>query len=154
MFAKKKKEDQANCKKCDKVVDVVGDVGLRALGFTETWLTGDISDQRINCLWCDICLFSLYHAARPHRKRGEFSTLIHNSLKSQKYSRFQIKSFENYQLAFISRNVSVQATLFTGCIAPRKRSESWRFLQRISWIWRLSCHQEWTSVDPWRFQCS
>ena len=38
---------QLVCNRCDKIVDVIGEVGFDALVVMETWLTGIISDQKI-----------------------------------------------------------------------------------------------------------
>ena len=94
---------------------VVNDMDLDALVITETWLTGNVSDQK---LVGDVTPagYSFHHAARIHQKDGGVGILLRDSLKCETHLRFQAKAFENYKLTFIS---------------GEKWPESSRFLQGI-----------------------
>jgi len=83
---------------------------LDALVITETWLTGNISNQKIVG---DVTLagYSFHHAARIHKKGGGVFILLHYSLKCETHLRFQAKSFENYQLTFVSGGISVHVAI-------------------------------------------
>ena len=74
---------------------------LDVLVITETWLTGNISDQKIVG---DVTPagYSFHLAARIHKKDVGVGILLRDSLKCETHLRFQAKSFENYQLTFIS----------------------------------------------------
>ncbi|KAK2138836.1 hypothetical protein LSH36_2340g00003, partial [Paralvinella palmiformis] len=97
---------QSICNKSDEISDVVKDMDLDALVITETWLTGNVSDQKIVG---DVTPagYSFHHAARIHKKGGGVGILLRDSLKCETHLRFQAKSFENYQLTFISGGISV-----------------------------------------------
>ncbi|KAK2151927.1 hypothetical protein LSH36_345g00012 [Paralvinella palmiformis] len=75
-------------------------IGSDALVITETWLTGNVSDQKIVG---DVTPagYSFHHAARIHKKGGGVGILLRDSLKS----------FENYQLTFISGGISVRVAI-------------------------------------------
>ena len=74
---------------------------LDTLVITETWLTGNVSDQTIVG---DVTPagYSFHHAARIHKTGDRVGILLRDSLKCETHLRFQAKSFENYQLTFIS----------------------------------------------------
>ena len=101
---------------------------LDSLVITESWLIGNVSDQKkpthLAYLMYKSGLkhqsssssssdekivgdetppgYSFHHAARIHKKGGEVGILLRDSLKCETHLRFQAKSFENYQLTFIS----------------------------------------------------
>ena len=58
------------CNKSDQISDVVKDMDLDVLVITETWMTGNVSDQKIVG---DVTPagYSFHHAARIHKKCGE-----------------------------------------------------------------------------------
>ena len=101
---------QSICNKSDEISDVVKDMDLDALVITETWLTGNVSDQKIVG---DVTPagYSFHHAARIHKKGGGVGILLRDSLKCETHLRFQAKSFENYQLTFISGGISVRVAI-------------------------------------------
>ena len=74
---------------------------LDVLVITETWLTGNVSEQKIVG---DVTPagYSFHHAARIRIKGGGVGILLRDSLKCETHLRFHAKSFENYQLTFIS----------------------------------------------------
>ena len=73
-------------------------------------LTGNVSDQKIVG---DVTPagYSFHHAARIHKKGGGVGILLRDSLKCETHLRFQAKSFENYQLTFISGGISVRVAI-------------------------------------------
>ena len=73
-----------------------------ALVITESWLAGNVSDQKIVG---DVTPneYPFYLATRIHKKGGWVGILFRESLKCETHLRFQAKSFENYQLTFVSR---------------------------------------------------
>ena len=81
--------------KSDEISYVVKDMDIDALVITETWLTSNVSNQKI-------AGYSLHHAAQIHKKGGGVGILLRDSLKCETHLRFQAKSFENYQPTFIS----------------------------------------------------
>ena len=66
---------QSICNKSDEISDVVKDKDLDALVITETWLTGNVSDQKIVG---DVTPagYSFHHAARIHTKKVGESTFF------------------------------------------------------------------------------
>ena len=60
---------QSICNKTDDISDVVKDMDLDVLVITETWLTGNVSDQKIVG---DVTPtgYSFHHIARIHMKDG------------------------------------------------------------------------------------
>jgi len=58
-----------NLKKSDEISDVVKDMDFDALVITETWLTGNVSNQKIVG---DVTPagYSFHHAALIHKKGG------------------------------------------------------------------------------------
>ena len=78
---------QSICNKYDEVSDVVKDMDLDAIVITETWLTGNVSEQKIVG---DVTPagYSFNHAAGIHKKG--------DSLKCETHLRFQAKCFKNY----------------------------------------------------------
>ena len=73
----------------------------------ETWLTGDISDKNIVG---DVTPagYSYHHVACTHRKGWRNWP---TSLKFEKHSRYQARSFENYQLTFMFRDVNLRVAI-------------------------------------------
>ena len=104
-----------NCRsifnKSDETSDVVKNKDLDALAIAKTWLTGNVSDQRIVG---DVTPagYSFHHAVRIHKKGGGVCIIIRDSLKCETHLRFQAKSFENCQLTFVSGGMSVRVTIF------------------------------------------
>ena len=78
---------------------------FKLLFITETWLTGNFSDQK-KLLVCDS---SWIFIPRIHKKGGEVGILLRDSLKCETH--FQAKSFENYQLTFVSGGISVRVAI-------------------------------------------
>jgi len=94
-------------------------VDLDALVITETWLTGNVSDQTIVG---DVTPagYSFHHAAWIHKKGGEVSILLRDSLECETHLCFQAV-FENYQLTFVSGGISVHvATIYR--LHPTKKN--------------------------------
>jgi len=81
--------------------DVVNELDLDALVITDTWLTGNVSDQNI-VGEVTPAGYSFHHAARIHKKGWGAGILFRDSLKCETHLRFQTKSFENYQLTVVS----------------------------------------------------
>ena len=119
---------QSICNKFDEISDVVKDMDLVAFVITGTWLTGNVSHQKIVG---DVIPdgYSFHHAARIHKKGGVVDDiLLRDSLKCETHLRFQAKSFENYQLTFISGGISVRVAIIYR-LRPTKKNG--RFLQGI-----------------------
>ena len=55
--------------------------------------------------------YSFHHAARIHKKVGGVVIILRDSLKCETHLRFQAKSFENYQLTFVSGRISVRVSI-------------------------------------------
>ena len=98
---------QSICNKSDEISDVVKDMDLAALDITDSWLTGNVSDQK-GVHDVTPAGFSFHHAARIHKRGGGVGILLLDSLKSETHMRSQAKSFENYQLTFVSGGISVR----------------------------------------------
>ena len=83
---------------------------LDALVITDTWLTGNVSDQKIVG---DVtpAEYSFRRAAQIHKKGGGISIIFRDSLKHETHLHFQAKSFENYQLTFVSGGISVTSQI-------------------------------------------
>ena len=60
---------QSICNKSDEISDVVKDMDLDALVITQTWLTVNVSDQKIVGDVTPVG-YSFHHAARIHKKGG------------------------------------------------------------------------------------
>ena len=101
---------QSTCNKFDEISDVVKHMDLDVVFITDTWLTGNVSDQRIVG---DVnpARYPFDHVARIHKKSGGVGILLRDSLKCETHLRFQAKSFLNYQLTFESRGVSVSVAI-------------------------------------------
>ena len=121
------------------------------------WFYANMADRRYigaeRCWWSDICvLFIAVSSSSPEKVEELAYSCI------QKHSRFRVKSFENNP-TFISRGVIVRVATFyrlhpTKTKKKKKRTERWIFLQRMFLVCWLCSRQQWTSVDPWIFQCS
>jgi len=59
----------------------------------ETWVTGDVWDQKIVGEVTPVG-YSFHHAARIHKKYGWVSILLRDSLKCETHLRFQVKCFK------------------------------------------------------------
>ena len=79
---------------------------LDALVITETWLTGNVSDQNIVG---DVTPagYAFHHAARIHKKDDGVGIIFCDYLKCETHLHFQA----NYQLTFVSRRFSVHVAI-------------------------------------------
>ena len=73
-------------------------------------MTGNVSDQNIVG---DVtpAEYSFHHAARIHKKGGGVGILLRDSLKCESHLQFHAKSFENYQLTFVSGGIRVRVAI-------------------------------------------
>ena len=92
--------------KSDEISDVIKDMNLDA----ETSLTGNDSDQK-HFAEVTTAGYSFHHAAQIHKKAGGISILLRDFLKCETHLCFQAKSFEIYQLTFISEGISVRLAI-------------------------------------------
>jgi len=74
------KNCQSSCNKSDEISDVIKDMDLDALVITETWLTGNVSDQKIVGDVTPVG-YSFHHAARVSKKGGRVGILLCDSWK-------------------------------------------------------------------------
>jgi len=77
---------------------------LDVLVITENWLTGEASDQKI----IDAVTPAGYSF---HLAALRVSIPFHDSLNYETYLRFQDKSFETYQLIFVSGGILVHIAI-------------------------------------------
>ena len=72
------------CNKSDEISDVVKDMDFDVFFITETWLTGNASNQKIVG---DVTPagYSFHHAAWIHKKGGGVGTLPCDSFKCENY---------------------------------------------------------------------
>ncbi|KAK2142003.1 hypothetical protein LSH36_1007g01009 [Paralvinella palmiformis] len=80
---------------CESVIDTsifTEDMDLDSLVITQTWLTGNVLDQKFVG---DVTPagYSFHHAARIHKKGGGVGILLRDSLKCETHLRFQAKLF-------------------------------------------------------------
>lgn len=101
---------QSLCNKSDEIADCVRDMDFDALVVTETWLTGNDSDQTIIG---DITPegYVFRHSARSNRKGGGVGIILRNSLKFQRRPPLKVKSFENYQLTISSGGINIRVVI-------------------------------------------
>jgi len=112
--------------KSNEISDVK-DMNLDALG-----MTGNVSDQKI-VGEVTPSGYSFHHAAQIHKKGGEVCILLLCSLKRGTYWCFQTKSFENYQLAFVSRGISIRVAIIYRLLPTKKNGpKAADFLKNIS----------------------
>jgi len=78
---------QSICIKSDEISDVVKDMDLDALVITATWLTCNVSDQKI-VGDATPAGYSFHHAARIYRKGGGVGILLRHSLKYESILKF------------------------------------------------------------------
>jgi len=55
--------------------------------------------------------YSFHNAARIHKKGGGVGIALHDFLKCETHLRFQAKSFEKFQLTFVSGRMSVRVAI-------------------------------------------
>jgi len=79
--------------------DIVKDRDLDMLLITQTWLTGNVSDQKL--LGDVTAAGCLFHHATRFTKRGKFETHLH----------FQVKSFEYYHPTFVPVGIDVDVVI-------------------------------------------
>jgi hypothetical protein len=73
-------------------------------------VTGNVSDQKMVGEVAPSG-YSFHHAARIQKKGGGICIHLLDSLKYKIHLRFQAKSFENYQLTFVSGGISVRVAI-------------------------------------------
>jgi len=88
---------QSICNKSNELADIVD-----APFITYTWLTGNVSDQTI-VGDATPAGYLFHYAARIYKKGWRVGIFIRNVLKYETYFHFKAKSFENYQLTFLSQ---------------------------------------------------
>ena len=83
---------------------------LDALFITATWLTGNGSDKK-SVGEVTQTGYAFHHAAGIHKEVGRVLILISDSLKSETHLFWQAKSFDDYQLTFVSGEISVHLAI-------------------------------------------
>jgi len=85
-------------------------MNLDALFITATWLTGNVSDKK-SVGEVTQTGYTFHHAAGIYKEFGRVGILIRDSLKCETHLCCQAKSFDDYQLTYVSGEISVHLAI-------------------------------------------